>query len=217
MQSKLSTLNTVIWSTDFTPNPGGAEVEFGAAGGSASTAISQTLDGGVLVSSSGATGSSAQICRSKNSTASPKNYQAANMKTSVWAIATRAKVVAVNATCDLYMCAMSDETIRTVNLGIHGATSQTNWTYNGAAIVDLGVAFTANVYADLMMIANGTTVQCYIGNGTGGSYSAVGSPQDQTGFPTNPGHLIFEATNGATASNVALHIDKAMAINTSPS
>lgn len=219
VESIAPTLNTVTWSAEFMPNPPAAEVEIVTASGSAASSLLTTVAGGVLNSQTGATANSAQLCRNKNGTASPANALIVNMQTSSWAVATRAKIVATCATADLYLCGISDETVLTTYFGVHvaGTNGTTNLQLVTTASHDLGVAFTVGTYLDYLMIANGTTIQCYLGDGTGSAYVACGSPQAQNVLPTNNGHWVFEANNNATAANCACQADKAMVITASPS
>jgi len=217
IETQIAALNTPVWTAEMTPNPGGAEIEIGGALGSGATSLLTTSPGGVLKVSSGATASSSQLARNKNGTASPANIIMPNMKTGSWAVVTRAKIVALHATADLYLCAISDETVLSTYFGVHGATSQTNLVLVTTAPHDLGVALTIGTYLDYLMIADGTHIQPYLGDGTGKNYAACGSPQDQSVLPTNAGHWITTSPNNGTASNAEHHIDKVMAVCTSPS
>lgn len=209
---------SVMWQAEYSANPAAAEIEIGAGVNSGVASLSTTVSGGVLdCTTSTSAGSSSGTTRAKNGTAAPANNFTANMRTGTWSVATRAKILSTNATSDLFLCALSDEAVLSTYFGVHGATSQTNLSFVSTAGHDLGVAFTANVYLDYMMIANGTTIQCYLGDGTGTAYLAVGTAQDQTVIPVNPGHWITSCLNNATAALAHFQIDKAIALCTSPS
>jgi hypothetical protein len=202
-QSVNPALNAVIWTAEMTPNPAAAEVEV-----TGSSALLTTVDGGVLdVVNAG-------LCRNKNGHASPANFITSNMKTGSWAVGGRAKIIATGAGAALIITGLSDEVTLTVAFGVNISTSATNLAFTSTSSADLGVAFTVGTYLDYMMIANGTHIQCYLGDGTGTAYVAVGSPQDQTVLPTDSGHWIADVTGSATGH---FQVDKAIGLAASPS
>ena len=210
-------INNPVWWAEMTPNPGGPEIEVVSQNLGGTMALSTILVGGQLLGASNTTANAVATARQFHGTTAPNACFCPNMKTSSYVLATRAKIVALNATCSLQMCSWTDETVLTCFLGVVGATSQTNLTLTTTSTVDLGIALPATgTYADFLIYANGTTIQCYLGDGTGNNYVAAGAPQSQTGLPTNPGHWFASVGNGATTTNAAATWDKAFAITTTP-
>lgn len=214
VESKASAVVNPLWTAEMTLAPSAAEVEFGSVAGTGSTFLSTSIEGGVLVSQSGATASSSQLCRNKNGGPSdnPQQTFCANMRTSKYAIATRAIVVQTGTTGILHLAGMTDELVNHILLGYVGTTSTTHWCAQVfSSIVDTGVAFDTN-YHDFLFIADGTNITFYIGDGTGGNFAQVAQIA-QSNAGTNPGHWVGYCENGASGGGNVQHIDKAMAIS----
>lgn len=176
----------------------------------ASTATSRSLgsEGGVIRVQSGATAGSSTTLRTIDGTAASPAQQVSNLRTSVYAIAVRAKKVAVNATCDLRILQMGDEATTDVRVGIAGATSQTNYIIKVGAggAVDTGVIQSAT-YDDLVLTADGTNFRLYV-NGV------LASTQAQVGVGAVGGHFFAFCANGGTASNAGFDLDKLLIMTT---
>lgn len=206
-------VNCPMWSAELTPNPGGPEVEFLVAVSTGAAALLTTLEGGQLVASTGTTANSTAAFRQYHGATAPKAMFAANMKTSTYVIACVVKIAALHNTCTLALCGMSDEAVLSSYLGVVGATSTTNLVLLTTAAHDLGVALPATgTFADLLIYADGTHLNCYLGDGTGTAYVAAGAAQDQSVLPTNPGHVLSSVGNGANTTNAAATWDKYIAI-----
>ena len=140
IQTKVPSISVTTWQAEMMPNPGGGDVDIAAAAGSAATTLLTTATGGVLQFLTGTTANSNQLIRNKNggSGSNPQNVITPNMRTGIYALVSRSKITATNATCDIYMNGMSDEAVLTTYFGVHEATSTTNYVLVTTAGHDTG-------------------------------------------------------------------------------
>lgn len=188
------------------------ELEAQAATGTGTAAISTSIAGGVINLTSGATASSFRIARNKNGKTEPV---VSNLQSAKYAIATRSKVVATNATSMLYMCGLSDETTADLFLGQKTSVSGTNWVLSvgvGPTTLDTGVAFDTSADHTLVIIADGTNLRGYIGAADGTAITAAGATLAQNLAPSAAGAIRLASFNQGTASNCACSVDSILVL-----
>jgi len=207
--AKSATLTNIAFRS--TCNTLGGEIGLTAISGTATSRMVRS-SGSLNVrvrSSSGATANSFQRMHNQNQPiaagATIANTLVANCRTSLYAIATRVIINAVNNTCAITCCNMADEATADAYLGVTGATSQTNFclTIGAAAAVDTSVAIgTLGVTEhDLIMIGDGTNISAYIdGNTTAAATGLQNTSANAAGIAN------AYAFNGATASNVSFDL-----------
>lgn len=186
------------------------ELEAQAATGTGTAAASTTVPGGVMSLTSGATASSFRILRNKNGKTEPV---IANMQTSKYAVATRAKILTTNATSMLYCCGLSDETTADLFLGQKTTVSGTNYVMVvNTTPLDTGVAFDTSANHTLLIIADGTNIQAYIGAADGSGLTAAGATVAQSNATSAPCAIRIAAFNQGTASNCAFNVDSILVL-----
>lgn len=185
----------------------GGAVERGAVSGSGS-AYQVRITGSnslKLRTSSGATGNSFQAFRNRvraiAAAASTFDDLVANCRTTRFAVAVKCIVRAVNNTCQLNLCNMTDEATADFSLGVQGATSQVNFSLKigAAAAIDTGVAIgtLGTTEHTLILVSDGTTGSAFIDY----AVAAVASGPSNTAANA-AGHVTSNAFNGATTTNV---------------
>lgn len=186
--TKITPFRTASVSTD---------LEQTAAVGSATTTVSITEDGGVIVTKTGVTSGSSQFCQQVGAAAGGRIIS--NIKTHPWAIAMRVKVATTidsAGTFNLFM----NSTLTSVGLTFRGSISTTNWVLgvfgSGNTTVDTTQAVDVGVYHNIAVVfdtAKLWLVYDDVANATGIT--------DLTNFDTSAGFLRFYTTNGGTSAN----------------
>jgi len=126
----------------------------------------------------------------------------ANVRTTPFAVAMRGIVRAVNNTCQLIMCNMTDEVATDCWLGVDGATSQLSFSLKigaGAAVnTGIPIGTLGITEHDLIIISDGTTLSAYIDLAPVAVASGLSS-----GAANTAGHTNSYAINGATTTVVS--------------
>lgn len=210
-QSLIPTLLSAPFATDCFN--AGAELELGAAVGSAVTAPVPASSGGVIECATGATANSARIIRAAGAQLSAV---VANLRTAKYATYATIRLVTLPATYIVNACDMSDGVTGDTFLGAIQTASAVNWAYKvgSGANTDTGVAFTLG-WKTLAQVADGTNVFFYVGakDGTGMTLIATAS---QATAPNNPGYWQFLSQNLATAAACTGRVHRAIVLVEEP-
>lgn len=182
------------------------DVETAVVAGSGAANQLTTKNGGVIQLTSTGTANSGIKMRRKNSSAEPNT---ANARTQKWAIATRARIIAITATGQIDLCNMTDEATADCIFGIIGSVSTVNFTIQIAgANTPVAVAFDTTAPHTYYWIADGTNIRAYV-DGVLIATVAQSTAANGAAYWRN---LV---QNGATASNAELQVDD-LAVWTEP-
>lgn len=181
------------------------ELEAQAATGTGTAAVSASIAGGVVSSTSGVTMNSFRLLRNRNGKNEPV---ISNMQTAPWVVAVRTQLLQPGATSMLYQCGISDESAIDAFLGQKTTVSGTNYVMVvGSTTVDTGVAFDTSKDYTLIMFANGTAIQAYLGAADGTGIVAIGATIAQSHAANLPAAIRIAAFNQGTAANCAFNTD----------